>query len=196
MPQLCKVCNHAERAAIDASVIEATANQRIVTRYGFSEGAVRRHKANHLSQVLAQAVARAQSPHTQELIAHAERVAVAEVAHGDDLLARLATMTEETLAILRDARGGERKDNELALKAIARIEKQAELVAKLRGMIVDGAQTVNVMNITAGSLAGMREALIAKLAGSTSPSPMMDAPSPTERALPSAVVIDAESREP
>jgi hypothetical protein len=170
MPRACTVCTHVQRGVIENALIESTPNRRIATQYGLDEAAVRRHKAAHLPKALAQAAARAQTPRENELIAHAERFAAAEVRRGDDLLARLATMTEETLAILHDARSGERKDNELALKAIARIEKQAELVARLRGELDDRTQ-VNVVNLggDALTLAGIREQLAAKLAGSALP---------------------------
>ena len=60
------------------------------------------------------------------------------------LLDRLIALSRETAAILREAREGDEKDNELALKAIARAEKQIELQARLLGELKDTA-TVNVL---------------------------------------------------
>lgn len=67
-----------------------------------------------------------------------------EVSQADSLLDRLLTLSQETAAILKEARAGEEKDNELALKAIARAEKQIELQARLLGELKETA-TVNVL---------------------------------------------------
>jgi hypothetical protein len=68
----------------------------------------------------------------------------AEVIQADTLLARLLSLNAETMAILREARAGRIKDNELALRAIARAEKQLELQGKLLGDLND-TPTVNVL---------------------------------------------------
>ena len=61
----------------------------------------------------------------------------------DSLLERLLVLHQETLAILDEARTGNAKDNALALRAIARAEKQLELQARLLGELQDGA-SVNI----------------------------------------------------
>jgi hypothetical protein len=68
----------------------------------------------------------------------------AEVAQADTLLDRLLSLNAETMAILKEARTGRIKDNELALRAIARAEKQLELQGKLLGELND-APTVNIL---------------------------------------------------
>jgi hypothetical protein len=62
-------------------------------------------------------------------------VAVAAVAEGDDLLDRLKQLNRETAAILGEARAEGSKNNDLALKTIARVEKQIDLERRLLGEI-------------------------------------------------------------
>jgi hypothetical protein len=68
------------------------------------------------------------------------------VVQADSLLDRLLSLNAETMAILKEARAGRIKDNELALKAIARAEKQLELQGKLLGELNE-APTVNLLAV-------------------------------------------------
>jgi hypothetical protein len=124
MPRTCTICTHPEREAIDAALVAGEAYRNIAKRAGTSATALVRRKTDHLPAHLAKAEA------------------VREVTQADDLLGRLLHLNKETMAILREARTG--KDNELALKAIARAEKQIELQAKLLGELQEGT-TVNVL---------------------------------------------------
>jgi hypothetical protein len=58
---------------------------------------------------------------------------VSETVHADTLLERLKALNNETLTILREARATGTQDNELALKAIARMERQLAFEARLLG---------------------------------------------------------------
>ncbi len=51
----CSICQHPQRHVIDRALASAgSSNRRIATQYGFSEGAVRRHKlAGHVAEALA-----------------------------------------------------------------------------------------------------------------------------------------------
>jgi hypothetical protein len=124
MARLCTICVHPERALINGAILAEESYRSITERFGVSAGAIARHKADHLPAHLAKA---------QE---------AAEVVQADGLLARLLSLNGETMEILKEARDD--KDNELALKAIARAEKQLELQAKLLGELSDGT-TVNVL---------------------------------------------------
>lgn len=124
MPRSCTICTHAERAALETTLLAGEAYRHIAARFGTSTAALQRHKHDHLPSHLAQA-------HKAE-----------EVTQADGLLERLLTLSQETTAILQEARAGE--DHELALKAIARAEKQIELQARLLGELKEG-QTVNVL---------------------------------------------------
>lgn len=66
----------------------------------------------------------------------------AEVVKADTLLDRLKELNAETRAILKETREGGNHD--LALKAIARVEKQLELEAKLLGELQPEGMTINV----------------------------------------------------
>lgn len=71
-------------------------------------------------------------------------VEAAEVVQAGNLLDRLRDLNRETAAILRECRTVDPVDNELALKAIARVEKQIELEGRLLGELNEGA-TLNVV---------------------------------------------------
>ena len=72
---------------------------------------------------------------------------IAEVVQANALLGRLKALNRETAAILREARAAGSKDNELALKCIARAEKQIELEGRLLGELkAEQGATVNVIN--------------------------------------------------
>ena len=122
MPRTCTICVHESRTAIDAALVSGEPNRRIAAHYAVSEQAVRRHKADHLPAHLARA-------HEVE-----------EVANADNLLSRLRELNQETAAILKEARKEGSRDNELALKAIARVEKQIELEGRLLGELNERPQ--------------------------------------------------------
>jgi hypothetical protein len=99
--------------------------------------------------------------HKEHLPAHLAKAEEAkEVAQADSLLDRLLDLSKETAAILKEARQGDEKDNELALKAIARAEKQIELQARLLGELKD-TTTVNVLVLPEWQ--AMRTAIISAL---------------------------------
>ena len=125
MPRTCTICTHPDREAIDAALIGGDAYRSIAQHFATSPDAMWRHKTDHISAHLAKA---------EE---------AKEVTHANTLLDQLLALSKETLAILKEARQGKEKDNELALKAIARAEKQIELQAKLLGELQEGT-TVNV----------------------------------------------------
>jgi hypothetical protein len=95
----------------------------MAARFGVSTGALVRHHDDHL----------------QAAVVKASRIA--EVTRADDLVDRIIVLARETQAVLDRAKAAE--DDELALKAIARAEKQLELQAKLLGELKEGT-TVNI----------------------------------------------------
>lgn len=124
MSKVCGVCTHPKRSQIDRAWVEGRSLRDIEGQYGPSKTALDRHKKDHLPAKLVKA---------EE---------VKEVIQADSLLARLTALNKETQAILKDAR--ESKNNELALKAIARVEKQLELEGRLLGELNDQT-TVNIL---------------------------------------------------
>ena len=124
MPRLCTVCTHGERAAIDKALVGGDAFRDIAGRFGLAKSAVARHKGDHLPATLVKA-------------AEAE-----DVAQAIDVVKQLKAINGASLAVLKEAR--ERRDGDLALKAVDRIQKQIELQAKLLGEL-DERQTVNIL---------------------------------------------------
>ena len=123
MPRTCTICMHSDRSEIDAALVAGEAFRNIAERTGTSATALVRHKGDHIPARLAKAEA-------------------AEATQADDLLGQLLALNRETMTILHEARGS--GDNELALRAIARAERQVELQAKLLGELREGT-TVNVL---------------------------------------------------
>ncbi len=128
MPRYCTICLHPEREETNAALVADEPYRTIADRWSVSKTALIRHKEGHIPAHLAKA---------QE---------AAEVVQADSLLDRLLSLNAETMAILKEARAGRIKDNELALKAIARAEKQLELQGKLLGELNE-APTVNLLAV-------------------------------------------------
>jgi len=124
MPRTCTVCAHADRAAIDAALVQGRPIRDISLQFGVGHMALHRHKTAHLSQALAKA---------QE---------AQEVARGDALLAQVRELQARATSILDAAeRSGDLKT---ALAAIAQARGCLELLAKLLGELQEGP-TVNVV---------------------------------------------------
>src|SRR2546428_85915 len=102
MPRQCTICTHPERGVIDQALVAEAPLRTIADRWSVSKTALIRHKADHLPAHLAQA--------------HEAK----EVSQADSLLDRLLDLSKETAAILKEARTGDMKNNDLALRAIAR----------------------------------------------------------------------------
>lgn len=123
MPRTCTICNHPQRDAIDLALLAGEAYRHIASRFDTSTASLQRHK-DHLPGQLAKA--------------HE----AAEVVKADTLLDRLKELNTETRQILRETR--ESGNHDLALKAIARVEKQLELEGKLLGELQPEGTTINV----------------------------------------------------
>jgi hypothetical protein len=145
MPRTCTVCTHAERTAIERSLLAAEPYRHIASRFGTSTTALQRHKAEHLSKRLAKAVTRS---------------AEADVRTAIDVAGQLKAINSATLSVLRDARSA--GDGLLSLQAIDRVQKQIELQAKLIDLINDG-DTVNI--IIAPQWIELRTVLLTALQG-------------------------------
>ena len=115
----CSVCKHPESLEINAAlIVDGEPIRRVAAQYGPSETSIRRHK-EHIPQLLVES---------------SERLKAIEA---DDLVDRVEGLLAEAHDVLYEARsGGEGQvDNDLALRAMARIEKQLELQAKLLQII-------------------------------------------------------------
>lgn len=111
MPRRCTICDHPSYEAINERLVGAESLRKIAGRYSVSKSALLRHKADHLPASVLKAAA------------------AEEEISGGNLLGRLTKLNQETTSILREARTA--KDNSMALKAIARAEKQLEFEGRL-----------------------------------------------------------------
>ena len=117
MPRTCTICNHAQRDAIDLSLLEGQPLRNIAERFTVSATALHRHK-DHLPGTLIKAQEKAEALQTL------------------DVLKQLRAINGASLNILKEAR--DKKDGNLALKAVDRIQRQIELQAKLLGELQNG----------------------------------------------------------
>ncbi len=117
MSRVCSLCSHHERAEIDRSIISGQPYRDIAGQFAVSKSAVERHASSHLAEAIAR---------------HSE---LEGKITADRLIAELRTVREVTLGVLEEARQG--RDAGMALKAIARLEKQSELVGKLAGELIE-----------------------------------------------------------
>lgn len=131
---VCTICRSQQRPEIDAALVAGDSLRGVAKRFGVSAAAVFRHKRDHL----ASRIAKAQAAVERAVQRKVDAVVVAEFKEGSSLLDRLKSLNQETIAILQEAR--EKRDNYTALSAIARVEKQLEIEAKLLGAIDEGTK--------------------------------------------------------
>jgi len=120
----CSICEHAKAAKINQALIEGQSLRNIAKQFEVSYSAVGRHHKEHLPCSLLKSKR------------------IKEITEADNIIERLVILTNETMEIYRQVK--REKDYDLALKAIARAEKQAELQAKLLGEL----QQEGAVNIT------------------------------------------------
>ena len=124
MPQVCTVCRHVERAAIDAALLAGGSLRGIAGQYQLGKSSLERRKADHLPEPMIQAAEQA------------------GVDHGIDLHAQLRAANSLAWQVAKQARDSH--DGELALKALDRVLRQLTLVAELAEQI-DRRPTVNIL---------------------------------------------------
>lgn len=137
----CSICSHEKRNEIDKSLAADGAVLRAISQqFRVSKDALRRHMDNgHIAEKISKAT------HLQE------------VREADSLLSQMHKVKEETWVIHKEAReykakdGEAKPDNDLALKALARLERQIEIECKIVGVNPDPpANPVNInLNIAA-----------------------------------------------
>jgi transposase-like protein len=121
------VCDHPERHSIDETLVTGAPYRSVAKRFGLSESAVYRHKAEHLPTHLSNA-------------REAE-----EMARADDLLEQVRHLQTHALNILE--RAEKTGDLKTALAAISQARGNLELLGKLAGEL-DERPVVN-LNISA-----------------------------------------------
>ena len=124
MPRICTVCSHKKANEINQALAAGSSYYELATLYDVSEKALSRHTKNHLPAHLVKSK-------------QAE-----EVVQADTIIERLKNLSTETMVIFQELKKS--KDFDLALKAIARLEKQEELRARLLGELQQEG-TVNII---------------------------------------------------
>ena len=123
MPRACSVCGHPERTSIDGALVRRAPYREIARRFGVGKDALSRHLNDHIAPAVA-------------------KIREEEEARGAlDVVKQLKVINTASLGILMEARN--RGDADTALKAVDRVLKQLELVAKLAGTL-DERPRVNV----------------------------------------------------
>ncbi len=120
MPRPCTVCTHPDHETIDRDLLSGTPYRAVGKRYGVGTSAVFRHKRDHITQLIAQAV---------------EARGVRDLEYGDDLLGQLQSLNGRAMSILDDAEASGDRRAELA--AIREVRSIIELNAKLCGQIAE-----------------------------------------------------------
>jgi transposase-like protein len=144
VPRACTVCTNVKRREIDRALVQGAPTVREMSRrYGLSETALKRHRAEHLPSSLARANA------------------VKEVALADDLLGQVRYLQQRSLALLATAeRVGDLRS---AGAAIGQARGCIELQAKLLGELDDRPQVSVQLGLSPEWLA-VRVALMEALA--------------------------------
>lgn len=114
MSRPCLCCTSPARNAIDEAILNDEPESSIAARFNVSRSSVNRHKA-----------------HPPTSIVKAETIREIRVAV--TIADKLADLERETREILAEARGAIGKDNRLALQALARLERQYEIRARIEG---------------------------------------------------------------
>jgi hypothetical protein len=143
MPRKCTICAHKDRNKIDSALaVEGAVLRTIAVRYRINKSSLKRHMDNgHVSEKIMQA------QHVHEVI------------EADSVLSQMGKVKEETWIIHSESRARTRTlkdkseipdpDNELALKALARLERQIEIESKILGVTKDQPAPVTVnLNIS------------------------------------------------
>jgi hypothetical protein len=131
--QTCTICRSEKRNEIDEALLRGEPLRTLAKRTAVGSASLLRHKKAHIPATLAKAKGAAELVQAGVLMAQVSAQESGDAARADTLLDRLRALNQETAAILRAAR--EAEDNELALKAIARVEKQIELEGKILGQL-------------------------------------------------------------
>ena len=141
MPRKCSICERKDRNKIDSAVAVKGASLRsIAAQYSISLTSLRRHVNNG---------------HIAEKIVEAQHIH--DVIEADTLLSQMQAIKKETWVIHKECRERKKKvttddgdekeipapDNDLALKAIARLEHQIEIEGKILQVPADPNSPTN-----------------------------------------------------
>lgn len=121
----CTVCRSPRAGEINRALLAGDPVRDVAAHHGLSKSAISRHEANCMPAKLASAKG------------------ASEIASTARLLERLDLIGLQTVEILEVCKVA--KDHRISLRAIARLEKQLELQAKIVGLIQAAPLIVNVV---------------------------------------------------
>jgi len=138
MAMVCRVCTHDALEVIDQALVSGAAVNALASRYGLSEAAVRRHKANHLPSALVAAQDAVVMSQANDLLSQIRGLIERSQSRykiGEGLLARAVKQDDLKVAIaaLREMTGVDRE-----------YRATLELLAELEGELDRRAQ-VNIL---------------------------------------------------
>ena len=120
LPKQCIFCNHADRASLEGALLKhEITQQQAADILKVGQASISKHMRNHVRKAVAEAI-------SQDM----------ELENGLNVTSQLIEINRVAREILSEARA--KGDNYMALAAIARVEKQLELQAKLLGDIATG----------------------------------------------------------
>ena len=130
MPRDCSVCQHPDRVALDAGLVEGRSYRDVARQFGVSKDAVARHHRAHVSPALVRVVER------QE-VKRAERGPAAALERLEDLYRRAVRVLERAEAAGQTAQ---------VLGAVREARGLVEVIAKITGELREQpAVAVNVL---------------------------------------------------
>jgi hypothetical protein len=125
VPQICTICTHDDRKAIDRALVRGESMRGIVARYGtVGRMSLQRHRKEHLPELLAKGY-------------EAERMAEA-----DELLTEVRGLQVRTLLMLQEAEKA--GDLRTALAAVREARHNIALLAEIRGEL-DRRPVINII---------------------------------------------------
>jgi hypothetical protein len=192
MPKPCSICFHPKVAKINAAIISGASYRDISGRYGTSKSTLERHRP-HIAKALAKAT-KAAAKRDQAIVEKQETaVAIREAVHAGTLLDRLFQVHRDTRDIFKEAR--EARDHTTALRAIARMEHQLELEARLLGELKDTAPPAPTIDLSRLSAEDLSSLEIVVERATIRPIPTADLPPSTRQGEKSNETIEEASRE-
>jgi hypothetical protein len=117
VPQRCKICSSADRAAIEAAMVAGESLREIGARHGVTKDSLHRHATRCVRQAIA------------------TRAAERGVRLADRILDEMDDLHEATRRILIEASAGESKDLRTALAAISEARRNVALAARMAGKL-------------------------------------------------------------